>query len=257
VEKGIRLDLSGQLALITGGSRGIGAATAVLMARAGADIAILYRRDRMSAMRVGREVMKNRRRFLALKVDVSDAVSVRRAVTSTVERFGRIDILVNNAGIWTYAETGAMKKQVLQETLKVNLEGVFNMCNEVAVHMKKRGRGKIVNVASTAGQRGEAFHSHYAAAKGGVIALTKSLAVELIPYNIHVNCVSPGWVDTEMVADALADVHSREEVRRSIPRGRIASPEEIAGPILFLVSHLAENIVGAVLNVNGGSVLSV
>jgi 3-oxoacyl-[acyl-carrier protein] reductase len=122
--------------------------------------------------------------------------------------------------------------------------------------MKRRGGGKIINIASTAGQRGEAFHSHYAASKGGIIALTKSLALELAPSKIIVNCVSPGWVDTDMCAGVFADRKYREQIRKSIPRGKIASAEEIAGPIVFLASDLANGIVGAVLSVNGGSVLS-
>lgn len=249
------IDLTGRVALITGGSRGIGAATATLLAEAGADIAIVYRKDSRSALGVGGHVKTLGRRFLSLKGDVSDLRSVRRAVAGVIRHFGKIDIVVNNAGIWTYGEIGNMSERSLNQTLAVNLKGVFNVCNAVVPLMKKQGAGRIINVASTAGQRGEAFHSHYAASKGGIIALTKSLAAELAPSNITVNCVSPGWVDTDMCAGVFADRSYKEQIRKSIPCGRIASAAEIAGPIVFLASDLASNIVGAVLSVNGGSVL--
>ena len=121
--------------------------------------------------------------------------------------------------------------------------------------MKKQRGGTIINLSSTAGQRGEAFHSHYAATKGAIISWTKSLSTELAPYNIRVNSVAPGWVDTEMSAEALNDEAYREKIRRTIPLGRIPHAEDIAGPILFLVSDLACHIAGEILNVNGGSVL--
>ena len=194
-------------------------------------------------------------RFLGLKADVSNRTAVKRAVSTTLKHFGRIDILVNNAGIWTYGEIGKMSEKTLNETININLKGVFNLCNAVVPVMKKQGFGKIINIASTAGQRGEAYHSHYAATKGGVIALTKSLAGELAPHNIAVNCVSPGWVDTDMCAEVFADKRYEEEIRRTIPRGTIASADEVAGSIVFLASELANNLIGAILSVNGGSVL--
>lgn len=121
--------------------------------------------------------------------------------------------------------------------------------------MKQQGGGRIINISSTAGQRGEAFHSHYAASKGGIISFTKSLAVELAPFNILVNSVAPGWVDTDMCEEVFGDPNYKEEVRKTIPLGRIAVPDDIAGPVIFLASHLARHITGEVLNVNGGSVL--
>jgi len=225
------------------------------MAEVGADIAIMYRSDSERARKVGELVRRAGRKFLSLKGDISDFRFVRRAVALVMRRFQRIDVVVNSAGIWTYGKIGQMSERTLDQTLAVNLKGVFNVCNAVVPFMKRQGGGKIINVASTAGQRGEAFHSHYAASKGGVIALTKSLAGELAPDNIIVNCVSPGWVDTDMTAAVLSDRKSREQIRRSTPRGKIASAEEIAGPIVFLASDLASNIVGAILSVNGGNVL--
>jgi 3-oxoacyl-[acyl-carrier protein] reductase len=128
------------------------------------------------------------------------------------------------------------------------------MCNAVIPHMKARKYGRIINISSTAGQRGEAYHSPYAASKGGVIAFTKSIAAELIKHGIWVNCVAPGWVDTEMISDAVQNPKNKREIEETIPRGTLSAPEEIAGPILFLASHFANNIVGEVINVNGGSV---
>jgi len=249
------IDLSGKTALITGGSRGIGAATASLFAEAGADVAFTYSRHRKDADRVVRRLESFGRTVIALRANVADEEHVRKCVAKVKAVFGKIDILVNNAGIWTYGAIGKMKRRVWQETLDVNLTGTFLMCNAVVPLMRKRRYGRIINVSSTAGQRGEAYHSHYAATKGGIIALTKSLAAELARENIIVNCVAPGWVDTDMSGSVLRDRKLREEVRRTIPRGTIATAEEIAGPILFLASELAKNVVGEVLNANGGSVL--
>ena len=170
-------------------------------------------------------------------------------------KFQRIDILVNNAGIWEYGKIGEMTPKQWQRTIEINLTGTFNMCNVVVPIMQKQKYGRIINISSTAGQRGEALHSHYAASKGGIIAFTKSLGPELIRDGIWVNCVAPGWVNTDMVSDVFKNLKETKEIVKSIPRGKVATPEEIAGPIIFLASHLADNIVGEILNVNGGSVL--
>jgi 3-oxoacyl-[acyl-carrier protein] reductase len=150
---------------------------------------------------------------------------------------------------------GTMDTEVWKETMEVNLDSVFYFTNAVVPHMKNQKQGWIINVASTAAVRGEALHSHYAASKGALLSLTKSLAVELAPCNIRVNCVAPGWVDTDMCAESFSDPAFRESVRQSIPLKRIPSPEDIAGPILFLASDLSRHITGAVININGGSVL--
>ncbi|HAR35339.1 MAG TPA: hypothetical protein DCR87_00245 [Acidobacteria bacterium] len=249
----IRLDR--KKALVTGGSRGIGRATAVLLAAAGADVAIHYQRNEQAAREAKRLVEEQGREGLLCRAEISSREEVERMVNQVGEHWGRIDILVNNAGIWTYGEMGNMPEEVWRETMAVNLDGVFFTTNAVVPWMKKNGQGWIVNVASTAAVRGEAFHSHYAASKGALLALTKSLAVELAPANIRVNCVAPGWVDTDMCTEVFADPEFREKVRQSIPLKRIPPPEDIAGPILFLVSDLAVHITGEILNVNGGSVL--
>jgi len=185
---------------------------------------------------------------------VASESQVRGVLRKVVHHFGRIDILVNNAGIWKYGAIGSMTARQWDETLDVNLKGTFLFCNEAVRYMKRRG-GKIINVSSTAGQRGEAFHSHYAASKAGMIAFTKSIADELARYDINVNCVAPGWVDTDMTAGVLSSKKTRKQIESGIPRGRVASPEEIAGPILFLASDLSNHLVGTTLSVNGGGVM--
>lgn len=249
------IDLTNRVVLITGGSRGIGAATAILFAKAGADVAITYQGSESKAKEVVGEIKKLGRKAAAYKGDIARNEVVKNIVHEVHREFGKIDILVNNAGIWTYGEVDSMKENVWDETMNVNLKGTFLFCHYVVPIMKKQGGGAIINLSSTAGQRGEAFHSHYAATKGGVISFTKSLSTELGQFNIRVNSVAPGWVDTDMSAEALNKATYREEVRRSIPLGKIPTSEDIAGPILFLASDLAGHITGEILNVNGGSVL--
>ncbi|MGB7295180.1 MAG: SDR family oxidoreductase, partial [Candidatus Aminicenantales bacterium] len=167
----------------------------------------------------------------------------------------RLDILVNNAGIWTYLEIGSGDAKAWKETMAVDLDSVYYFTDAVVPHMRKHKQGWIINIGSTAGIRGEAFHSHYAATKGALNALTKSWAVEFAPHNIRVNLVAPGWVETDMCTGVFSDPAFKENVRQSIPLKRIPPPEDIAGPILFLASDLARHITGAIINVNGGSVL--
>lgn len=249
------ISLKNKKVLVTGGSRGIGRATALLFSQAGCDVAVNYASNREAAEEVQALIQKLGQEALTLKADIAVKADVRAMVKAVHDRWGRIDILVNNAGIWTYGEIGEMSDEVWTETMKINLDGVFMVCRSVAPGMKKAGTGSIINVSSTAGIRGEAYHSHYAASKGAVIAFTKSLAVELAPHGIRVNCVAPGWVDTDMCARVFQEPGFRRKVEESIPLRRIPPPEDIAGPILFLASDLARHITGEVINVNGGSVL--
>ena len=249
------IHLEGRKALITGGSRGIGRATAVLFAKAGCDVAMNYINHKEAAEKVREEIDKIGRECLVFKADISQKDDINLMIKGVMQEWGRIDILVNNAGIWTYGEMGKMSEKTWVETMKINVDGVFYTCNAVVPHMKEKKRGWIISVSSTAAVRGEAFHSHYAASKGALVSFTKSLAVELGPYNIRVNCVAPGWVDTDMCSEVFSDPDFRAKVQESIPLRRIPPPEDIAGPILFLASDLAQHITGEVLNVNGGSVL--
>jgi 3-oxoacyl-[acyl-carrier protein] reductase len=170
--------------------------------------------------------------------------------------FGSLDILIANAGIWEGRAIEELTEAEWDRTMAVNLKSIYLCCHHAVRMMKPQGHGNLITVSSTAGQRGEAFHSDYAASKGAIISFTKSLASELGPSNIRVNCVAPGWVDTEMTTGALhGDPAEMKAILSLIPLGRVASPEEIAGPILFLASDLARHIQGEVLNVNGGSIL--
>jgi 3-oxoacyl-[acyl-carrier protein] reductase len=249
------INLQGKKALVTGGSRGIGRATAVLMAKAGADVAINYTQNDQAAEDTRQMVHETGRRGMLLKADVSRKAEVDAMVEKLLGSWGRLDILVNNAGIWTYGEMGDMEEKTWEETIRINLDSIYFLCNAIVPILKSNKKGWIVNVSSTAGQRGETFHSHYAATKGALIAFTKSLAVELAPFAIRVNCVAPGWVDTDMCTEVFLEAGFKQKIEAGIPLQRVASPEDIAGPILFLVSDLARHITGEVVNVNGGSVL--
>lgn len=248
-------DLREKVVLVTGGSRGIGAAVAKGFAQAGAKVAITYSSDKKAALQCAGEIRKMDEECLILRANVEKLLDVRKAVTRVLAQYTRIDVLVNNAGIWKRGEIGRMSEDQWDETIDVNLKGTFLFCNEIALIMMKQKFGKIINISSTAGQRGEPYHSHYAASKGGVIAFTKSIAVELAKYNINVNSVSPGWVLTDMTEKALIDPLGRLEIDKGIPRGIVAAPEDIVGSVLFLASEASKHIIGATINVNGGSVL--
>jgi 3-oxoacyl-[acyl-carrier protein] reductase len=249
------IDLKGKVALITGASRGIGAAAAIRFAAAGADVIVNYNRAELEAARVVNKVRNLGTRAISVQADVSRFEEVERLFRRSVESFGKIDILVANAGVWKGGAIDKLTPQEYRETFEINVTGVFACCQEAAKLMKEQREGNIITVSSTAGQRGEPLHSHYAASKGAVISLTKALASELGPYGIRVNSVAPGWVDTDMAADPLRIPAELEKINSGIPLGRVASADDIAGPILFLASDLARHITGEVLNVNGGSVL--
>jgi 3-oxoacyl-[acyl-carrier protein] reductase len=247
------IDLHGNAALVTGGNRGIGRAAALLLARAGADVALTYRTRAAEAAEVSDQIRALGRRSWTGGGDLADPGVADQLVEQVGLELGGLDILVANAGIWPSEAVPLVSLPVARwrETLRSNLDSVFTS-TRAALRLLRPG-GRIVIVASTAAQRGEPFHADYAASKGALISFTKSLAIECAPA-ATVNCVAPGWVDTEMSAPALSD-ESREHISRSIPLGRIATAEDIAGPILFLCSNLARHITGEVLNVNGGSVL--
>ena len=247
------IDLTGQAALVTGGSRGIGRATALLLARSGADIALTYHTRAGDAEATVDEVEALGRQAHALGGDLADPEVVERIMTEVERKLGRLDIFVANAGIWPADEVSlaAMPTERWRRTMEANLDSVF-LSTRAALRLMRAG-GRVVIVSSTAGQRGEAFHADYAATKGALISLTKSLSVECAP-DLVVNCVAPGWVDTEMSLPAFGQ-DNRDRIRRTIPLQRIATAEDIAGPILFLCSDLARHLTGEVLNVNGGSVL--
>ena len=248
------IDLTGKSALVTGGARGIGRATCLMLARAGASVAVNYRVESPSANLLVEEIESAGGDAFSLSADISKRPEAEMMVDETVSRFGSIDILVNNAGIWRSSPIEEMSDGEWDEMIAVNLTGTFNCVRAAVPAMKEARSGRIVNIASTAGQRGESFSSHYAATKGGVISLTKSLAVELAPFGILVNCVAPGWVVTDMTRDDLLGAR-RDAILQTIPLARAGTPDEIAGAVLYLASELSTFVTGEILNVNGGAVL--
>ncbi|MFH1965651.1 MAG: SDR family oxidoreductase [Acidobacteriota bacterium] len=249
------IDLSGKTVLLTGGSRGIGRACALMMGKAGADMAISYLKNAKSADNVVNDLIAEGRKAIALFGDLSREETAELIFTQCREQLSPPSVIVINAGIWKRAPIETITAEQLQETLAINLSSVFYMCRVAASQMIKKGNGNIILISSTAGQRGEAFYSHYAATKGALIALAKSLAAELGPRGIRTNVVAPGWVDTDMCAGILDDPVKRQKIIDGIPLRRVASPEDIAGAVLFLASDLSRHINGEVINVNGGSVL--
>ncbi len=278
------IDLSGKTALVTGGSRGVGAATAIMLAKAGASVAITYRERKSAAEEVlarihrtsrspgevggplpsplsplplGRREEEGGGLSVCLQADVSQPSDCRRIVEQTVAALGSLDIFVANAGIWPPEGVAVkdMDDSQWDRTIGVNLNSVFFGCR-AALRVMQPG-GRIVIVSSTAGQRGEAYHADYAATKGAIISFVKSLAGEAAKDHITVNAVAPGWIDTEMcdVPFGSEKGGGRRKIEATIPLGRVATPDEIAGPIVFLCSQLASHVTGETLNVNGGSVL--
>jgi 3-oxoacyl-[acyl-carrier protein] reductase len=248
------IDLTGKSALVTGGARGIGRACCLMLARAGASVAVNYRVETPSAEMLVDEIEAIGGEAFALAADVSKRPDAEMLVDETVARFGSIDILVNNAGIWKGSPIEEMSDAEWDEMIAVNLTGTFNCTRAAVPPMKEARSGRIINISSTAGQRGEAFCSHYAATKGAVISFTKSLASELAPHGILVNCVAPGWVVTDMTRDDLLGAR-RESILQTIPLARAGTADEIAGAVLYLASELSTFVTGEVLNVNGGAVL--
>jgi len=248
------ISLIGKRALVTGGSRGIGAAVARLLAAAGADVGIAYRSRTEEAYAVCRQIEAFGVKSYAHEGDLSTVEANEGFVNGSVEKIGGVDIFVGNSGIWPpdSVTVRALSDERWRLTLASNLDAMFFGARAAARVMPRGGR--MIFVSSTAGQRGEAGHADYAATKGAMISFVKSLAVELGSSDITVNCVAPGWVDTEAVLKPFSG-QGRERLESAIPIGRVASPDDIAGPILFLASPLARHITGEVLNVNGGSEL--
>lgn len=252
-EEGI--ELKGRVALVTGGSKGIGRETAVELARAGASVAINYLLDEAGAQEAAREVERFGVQALVMQGDVQSLHEASGMVEACMKRWGRLDVLVCNAGVWQGAAVEFMTEELWTKVLDTNLKGTWTIVRAAVPLMKRQKSGSIIVVSSTAGQRGEPFYSNYAASKGGQIALMKALAAELAADGIRVNAVAPGWVETQMTEDVMSDVEARREIEAAIPLGRVASAVDIARPIVFLASDWARHITGEVLSINGGSVL--
>ena len=248
------ISLRGKRALVTGGSRGIGAATALLLAECGADVGIGYRSRGADAEEVVRQAAALGVRAFAHASDIATRGGAQALFDRAVREFGGLDLFVGNAGIWPVEDLALaeMPESRWELTMTQNVASMYHT-GRAAARLVSDG-GRLVFISSTAGQRGEAFHSDYAASKGATISFVKSLAVELAPRNVTVNSVAPGWVDTEMCIEPFAD-GGRERIEAGIPLGRVASARDVAGPVVFLCSDLARHVTGEILNVNGGSVL--
>jgi len=257
----LALSLTGKIALITGGSRGIGAATVRMFRQAGARVAFNYRfaarqAEELAAECGGPDLCR------AIHQPLCTPEDGQALVTAAVATFGRLDCVVVNHGIWPSHDVpvSEMTTEQWRTTLGTNLDSVFGVVRAAVSQMKSQPltattRGHIVLVSSTAGQRGEAFHADYAATKGALISLTKSLSTELIAQGIYCNCVAPGWVATDATTDVLSDLETSKKLLSLIPLGRPAHVDEIAAPILFLCTPFAGFISGEIFNVNGGAVL--
>jgi 3-oxoacyl-[acyl-carrier protein] reductase len=261
MDSGVVMSLAGKVALITGGSRGIGAAAVRLFRQAGAKVVFSYLSAAQQAEKLVAECGGNDL-CRAIQQPLSTPEDGQALVTAAVAAFGRLDCAILNHGIWPSHEAPIATLTTAQwrGTLGTNLDSVFGVVRAAVAQMQSQPlvngvRGHIVLVSSTAGQRGEAFHADYAATKGALISLTKSLSSELLGQGIHCNCVAPGWVATEMSADVLANPETSKKLLSLIPLGRPAHVDEIAAPILFLCTPFAGFISGEIFNVNGGAVL--
>lgn len=246
----MELGLAGQVALVTGAGRGIGRAIAREMAHEGCDVALVDLGAFAGAEAGAAEIRKTGRRAMALSADVTDLAAAEAAVAATVRELGRLDILVCNAGITRDAVIWKMSEEAWDQVLDVNLKGCFSFCRAAAPGFRAQQSGRIVTLASINGLRGKAGQSNYAASKAGIMALTKTLARELGPSGVTVNCVAPGMVATELTAALPAEV--ADQARRESALGRIAEPEDVARLVVFLCSERARHITGEVIQVDGG-----
>ena len=256
---GLALSLAGKIALVTGGSRGIGAATVRMLRQSGAKVVFSYEKARQTAETLAAE-MGGDSVCRSIQQPLSTPQDGRALVAAAVTAFGRVDCLIVNHGIWPAHDQpiDTMPDEQWRGTLSINLDSVFGLVQAGVAEMLGHAepvKGHIVLIASTAAQRGEAFHADYAASKGALLSLTKSLSSELAGRGIYVNCVAPGWVGTEMSMAALSDPETSKKATALIPLGRVGHVDEIAGPVVFLCTPLAGFISGEIFNVNGGAVL--
>jgi 3-oxoacyl-[acyl-carrier protein] reductase len=256
-QSGVTLSLEDRVAVVTGGSRGIGAAIVRVFVSAGARVLFSYQRARQEAERLVQQC-GGVSRCVTVEQELSSAEAARNLVDAAVAQFGRLDMVIGNHGVWPPQDVPVdqITPEQWRNTLSVNLDSIFGLVKYSVAQMKKqKSGGHIVLVSSTAGQRGEAFHCDYAASKGAIISMVKGLSTELAREGIYVNCVAPGWVETDMAAPALHDPEISHRVYSTIPLGRAGKPEEIAATVLFLCTPHAGFITGEIVNVNGGAVL--
>lgn len=247
------MNLSGKVALVTGGSRGIGKAIALELSKFGANIAISYLNNEEKAKEVVKEIKKNNVKAIAIKADISKEDEVIHMVKTIESELGSLDILVNNAGITKDNLIIRMKTKDWDDVINTNLKGTF-LCTKLVVRgMIKRKYGKIINIASIVGITGNIGQGNYSASKAGVIGFTKAMAKELASRGINVNAIAPGFIETDMTENLKDDI--KDSLVKNIPMGRIGKPKDIANIVVFLASEKADYITGQVINVDGGMVM--
>jgi len=247
------LGLTNKVALVTGASRGIGRAIAQCLAAEGARVGVNFVRHPAAADEVVATIRRKGGQAIAVQADVAKRSQVEAMVREVTAELGPIDILVNNAAISKVLPLDQLTEAQWDRMMNVNLKGLFICARAVMPALKERGWGRIVSFASIAGKNGSAMEAHYAASKAGVINLTRSLARHLAPYNVTVNCIAPGSVDTDMFTQWLnMSGKDKAEAMTWAPLGRIATPEDIANVVVFLTSDLAGFVTGETINVNGG-----
>ncbi|HEY0049795.1 MAG TPA: 3-oxoacyl-ACP reductase family protein [Pyrinomonadaceae bacterium] len=244
----------GKTAVVTGASRGVGRATVLRLAEAGANVVVNYLSAEEKASSVVKLCEEKGVGAISVQGDASEWSDAQNVAQRAIEKFGQIDLLVCNAGVWEGAPIEEMSEEVWNKVLNTNLKSAWAMTKACVPAIKKRESGAIVLVSSTAGQRGEANYSNYAASKGGQISFTKALASELCP-KIRVNAVAPGWIETAMVRPVFEDENYRQSVIDSIPLKRMATTDDVALSICFLLSDWSRHITGEIVNINGGTVL--
>jgi len=244
----------GKTAIVTGSSRGVGRATALRLAEGGANVVVNYLSNDVEAFETVELCKSKGVEAISVQADVSEFLPAKNIANKAVEKFGRIDLLVCNAGIWEGAPIEEMSEEIWNKVINTNLKSAWAMTKACVPAMKKQPSGAIVLVSSTAGQRGEANYSNYAASKGGQISFTKALATELCP-KIRVNAVAPGWIETAMVRPVFENKSYKQSVLKSIPLNRMAATDDVALSICFLLSDWSRHITGEILNINGGTVL--
>jgi 3-oxoacyl-[acyl-carrier protein] reductase len=244
-------DLSGKVALVTGGSRGIGRAIALALAEAGSDILLNYARSDKQADEVKKQIEKMGRKCVTARADVSKFEQAQNLGKAVVNHFGKLDILINNAGVNRDRTLRRMTPEQWNEVIQTNLNSLFNCTKAVLEAMITQGGGVIVSVSSVIGEMGNIGQANYAATKAGIIGFTKSLARELAASNIRVNAVAPGFIETDMLGTVPEDI--RKQILTQIPLGRFGTPEEIALSVLYLCSPAASWITGITLRINGGN----
>jgi len=245
--------LEGEVAIVTGSSRGIGAATAVKLASEGADLVINYNNDKQSAEETARQVLNQGRKALIVQGNVADSSDAKNLIKKAVSKFGKIDILVNNAGITRDGLLLRMKEKDFDSVIDVNLKGTFNCTKNAIRYMMKQRHGKIVNLSSVVGSMGNAGQANYAASKAGIVGFSKAIAREVSKRGININTISPGYIQTDMTQNLSSEV--KEEMLNSIPLERFGEVEEVANVIMFLVSPLASYINGQNINIDGGMLM--